>query len=244
MPVYSKPPITEAVIELRTDEVYDARDLERCRDRLKREYARVEPQTEVNINVDEVGAVTHQSKVIGFKLTAANAVDVVLVNAAIVATSRLAPYINFELLLESTRQNVETVAKLVGRRRISRIGVRFVNRIDVPDAVFETSGKWPGFVKVMPALPADVMRKEDCSHFMNIHANYASNRDIRLVIQGGMLNPVLLNHQSFQLDIDVAFDRDIPQRFDEVWERLATLRAAKNHIFESCITDAARELFK
>jgi uncharacterized protein (TIGR04255 family) len=241
--VYPKPPITEATLELRTDEAFDKRDLERIRDRFKRQYEKVEELTQFIVTVVEPGKVSQTANVVGFKMTAASAVDVLLLNSTAIGTSRLAPYAGFDELLAATKTNFELLTKVAGRRRITRIGARFVNRIDVPNELFQRTGGWSSFVRSQPSVPPEVAIV-DGPYYMNLQTTYAGNRDIKLILQTGVVNPVLIDHQSLQLDVDVAYESGVPQRVDELWGMFANLRLAKNAIFETCITDTARELFK
>jgi uncharacterized protein (TIGR04255 family) len=54
-------------------------------------------------------------------------------------------------------------------------------------------------------------------------------------------NPAVV---SLVLDIDVFRTVDIPQTDPELWNLFEQLRKKKNEVFEACITDAARRLFR
>lgn len=240
---YDKPPITEAVVEVRTDQLLDARELERCRERFKRQYAKVEVQNEVNVLVADTGTVSHAVKIIGYKLTAASAVDVLILQPGVLGTIRLAPYQGFDSLLAVAKENFETFTKIAGRRRISRLAIRTINRIDVPNKVFAQAGSWSAFVKVQPSLPPEVAVAPQ-AYYINVQAPYAAGGGVKLNLQTGPVNTVLLDHQSLQLDVDVSYEGEIPARIDEMWDKFSELRLTKNTIFEACITDAARKLFE
>jgi uncharacterized protein (TIGR04255 family) len=66
----------------------------------------------------------------------------------------------------------------------------------------------------------------------------------RVTINTGPVATPLLGYASFVLDIDVARESDIPQREDELWKLIDRMGVAKTMIFEQCITDKARELFR
>jgi uncharacterized protein (TIGR04255 family) len=240
---YPRPPIIEAALELRTDEPLDGRDLERCRDRFKKQYGLVEDQTEINVLVLPTGQITHTSRLTGYKMTAANAVDLIILNTVAVVTSRTAPYAGFDALLAQAQANFEIFTKVVGRRRIVRLAVRFINRIDIRNVRFEETGRWGTFVRVQPSIPAQVAADEG-PFYMNADMQYAADPAIKLKIQAGPTNQALIDHRSFMLDIDASYDSDSPQRLDEVWPKFSNLRNAKNTAFEACITDATRESFK
>jgi uncharacterized protein (TIGR04255 family) len=237
---YAKPPVTEAVIELRSDELLDVRELERCRDRFRKTYPTVEAVNNISVQFD-ADKVTHKASLVGFKMTSADAVDVVLINSFAIGTSRLAPYPGWENLAATAKANYELLLKVVGRKRIVRIGTRFLNRIDIPNHRLGTPPSWPSFVKVIPSLPAEVASGSH-AYYMNVQAS--SSTGAKIIIQTGVSNPVLLDHTSVQLDIDSYYDTEIPQRMDDVWNKLDTLRQFKNAVFENCITEATRELFR
>jgi uncharacterized protein (TIGR04255 family) len=238
---YAKPPIVEATIEVRTSEQLDRRDLERCRDRFKKRYEKVEDLAEVSFAIAPGGAVTHQSKPIGYKLVAANAVDVLIVNAFSFVVSRLAPYVSWEALIDDVRQNYELYLKVVGRRPVTRLGARYNNRIDVPNVSMKERG-WSDFVRILPSIPKEIASDVGI-YYMNVQPTF-QDTNVKLIINTGPVTEVLLDHTSIQLDIDAFMDSDMPTRVDGLWEKFAQMREVKNSVFESCITDATRKLFE
>ena len=49
---------------------------------------------------------------------------------------------------------------------------------------------------------------------------------------------------SVVLDIDIFRTQELPSDEEEIWRFFEILHARKNDVFEACITDRARELFK
>ena len=237
---YARPPITEAVLELRSDRPLTGRDLERCRDRLKRQYETIEEISDVEFIVKDGNKFSHKTTPSGYKMTARNAVDVVMLAPLSLATVRLAPYQSWEELLELAKVNFETVTKIVGRQNTARIGARFVNRIDIPNE--RLAGlKSNDFIVCGVFIPGEAAGAM-AAYFFNAHT--LRQDGIKLVIQSGIANPVLIDHTSILLDIDASFESEIPSRIDEMWEKTELLRTAKNSVFESNITDRCRELFQ
>jgi uncharacterized protein (TIGR04255 family) len=238
---YAKPPIVEATVEVRTGDLLDRRHLERCRDRFKKKYEKVEDLSEITIAVAPGGAVTHLAKPLGHKLTSANAVDVLMLGPSNIGISRLAPYVSWEALIGDMRQDYELYTKVVGRKSVVRIGARYQNRIDVPKDQMKDGG-WPDFVTVMPSIPLEIAGRLG-NYYMNVQPSYRDTK-VKLVIQTGPANEVLLDHASLQLDIDAYIDSDLPTRVDLLWDEFARLRDVKNAVFENCITEATRKLFE
>src|SRR5262245_51572337 len=101
---YARPPITEAVIEIRFGERFGQRDLERLRDRFARDLPKVEETYDVNVSV-ESGKASTQLTQSGYKLTSADARDIVFLFHSNLLTSRLAPYQGWEVLFQATKDN-------------------------------------------------------------------------------------------------------------------------------------------
>jgi uncharacterized protein (TIGR04255 family) len=220
---YPRPPITEAVIELRSDRALTGRDLERCRDRFKRQYEKVEDINEVEVLFQD-NKISHSAVASGYKMTARNAVDVLMLNPVSLATVRLAPYQSWEDLLQSAKENLETVTKIVGRQNFVRIGARFVNRIDIPNDRL-VDRKSTDFIVSGVDIPVEASGTLT-AYFFNAHT--VRKDGVKLVIQSGLANPVLLDHTSILLDIDAFIDAEIPTRIDEMWDKTQLLRMAKS----------------
>jgi hypothetical protein len=121
----------------------------------------------------------------------------------------------------------------VGRQPIVRVATRFINRIDIPNNQYNAA-RTKDFVTFGASVPAQIAESVT-AHFAT--ANFTIENGIKLVVQSGPINPVLLDHSSILLDIDAAIDADIPTRIDDMWEKTEILRTAKNRVFESSITD-------
>jgi uncharacterized protein (TIGR04255 family) len=65
-PPYARPPITEAVVEIRFKASFSARDLDRMRDKFKGRYPSVEERHEVNVRVEGKTS-TSTAKKVGYK---------------------------------------------------------------------------------------------------------------------------------------------------------------------------------
>src|SRR5262245_30243915 len=124
---YRRPPIVEANFEIRFQEALSSREMERLRDRYKRTHPVIEEQRQISIELQKQKAITGAPALIGYKLTASNASDVVLIQQNILGSSRLAPYEGWDSFIEEARQNFEIFSKIAGRRQIIRVGARFVN---------------------------------------------------------------------------------------------------------------------
>jgi uncharacterized protein (TIGR04255 family) len=237
---YARPPITEAVIELKFNETLDTREMERVREKFKSTFVTVEERKDIEVSFD-ADKIFHKATPAGFKMTARNAVDVVMINTTSLGTIRLAPYESWDDLIKAAIENFSQFTKVLGRKKIVRIGARFVNRFDIPNAMMQGQ-------KINELLRLGISLSDEISEVIGPYSLVVNAADRRtgakLLIQSAVTTPALIDHTSITLDTDAYLDTDIPQRLDEMWERVAILRDAKNSVFENSITDKLRELFQ
>src|SRR4051794_40990690 len=126
---YKRPPITEAVVEVRIASSIEQELLEKVKARLM-EYYPLPPQRrfDMQVEVGEQSTKVRQSAS-GYRLTSADAAGVVLIGPSAISTSRLPPYEDWDLFIAPARRNWDIWKRLVGWREIARIGVRYINRI-------------------------------------------------------------------------------------------------------------------
>jgi uncharacterized protein (TIGR04255 family) len=236
---YKSPPITEAVLEFRFGERLSARDMERLRDQFKGRFPRVEITYHVNVNVGSDGKAAADATQSGFKLFSEDAKNIVMFYNSTLLTSRLAPYLGWDTFFSMAETNFATFKKVANRPKLSRIGLRFINRIDVPEDTLEKR-KPSDLFRVNVALPETIQFAGQYSLFAN---TVERETGIKIILQSAIAPPALLDHVSFGLDIDAYIDTDLPLREDSMWEQVHKLRKAKNLVFESCISPEIRELF-
>jgi uncharacterized protein (TIGR04255 family) len=238
-PKYSRPPIVEAVFEFRFAELLSARDLDRIRDRLKSRYPAIQERRNIGVQVQENGKVETTSNVDGYQMAAADARSLVLYQTNAFGTVRPAPYENWEHLMGEAKENYETFEKVLGRKTFTRISSRFINRIDIPNAAI-ADRNFAAWLNVGVRLPEPFTGDEKNFTFACNFPHKATG--LGVVLQGGSVEPALLDCTSILLDIDVYQESDIGQHKDFLWETADRLRLAKNSVFEATITDKLREL--
>jgi uncharacterized protein (TIGR04255 family) len=156
-------------------------------------------------------------------------------------TSRNAPYAGWEEFIEEARHNWSDWKRVIGWRDVSRIGLRYVNRIDLP---YSQTGRaqleeYFGFYVNTPEIPG----------FAAL-ANFAinaelpmSDKPIKLIINHAPTPSPLARTNSFLLDLDLGMEQALPTNERALWETIEGLRSLKNSVFEACITDRTRGLF-
>ncbi|GAA3214734.1 hypothetical protein GCM10010468_35630 [Actinocorallia longicatena] len=151
-----------------------------------------------------------------------------------------APYSDWEQFSGKAWGFWEAYRRIAKPVRATRLGVRFVNQIDIPKSHIEIKDYMRTAVDVSPYLPQLV-----AGYFMQITVPLEKFGSAT-TITSTVLPPSADNQTSLILDIDAFQFVDIEitdsVAADEIRSRLNTLRDVKNYTFEACITDATRGL--
>jgi uncharacterized protein (TIGR04255 family) len=234
--VYNRAPITEAVIEIRTSPI-DVAQLERLVARFSRKYpAPHQKLIDFRLQLGEVSSTANQ-KLSGYRLSALDGSKILMVGMSSIATVKIAPYEGWENLFEDAQDNWKIWLKIIGWRSITRIGVRYVNRIDIPT---HERIELTDYLTIQPALPKSL--DTGIEHFaMNVVIPLGEDGQ-RLVLNTGSVASPIIGNQSLILDLDVSREHDLPSDDASLWSAISTIRDKKNEIFEACITDKTRAL--
>ncbi len=242
---YTRPPIVEAVLEFRTNDAIPLAQVDKMRVSLKKRFPNEEEFKNYNVKLDfDSGSASIDAAFVGYKLSDDDRLNVRLVNTQHFTISRLAPYLGWNSFIADGRDELATWKRLaLGRRTLSRIGVRFINRVDIPlqsNGLFDLDDYFKLSITV-PQPPFGPLRQfsshveggiGEGANLCGVNVNYSSAPS------------PLVAHSSFLLDIDVFREDGIPSNDDELWELVGLLRDHKNAVFESLITDRTRALFQ
>jgi len=237
---YAKPPILEAVFEVQFSDGLSSGDLDRLKRRFETDYPSVQTRQNVTIEVGEKST-SSNATLLGFEMSAGNAIDVVLIQKNSFGTIRRAPYTKWEELISKAKVNYDEFVKIAGRRQISRLGSRFINRMDISsnDLAGKDLTEW---LKLGIVMPEEISKSIGP---YSLAVNVIVGKNVKALVQSGLApTPALLNHASFNLDIDVFIDEKIGMHKEAIWQHAEDLRDAKNIIFEGSITDKLRAYFK
>ena len=124
--------------------------------------------------------------------------------------------------------------KVASPTGVSRIGIRYVNKIIVPQRQIKAQS----YLKC--ALPDLEEMPDRLRNFMG-RAEYADD-DILIVLSQGLIDAPK-DHVGLLLDIDVIWTATNPIFADEALEIAEELRVRERDSFEAVITDRAREIF-
>ncbi len=243
---YARPPITESVIEFRYAQQLDYAAVEKVCARFVSEYPAVERFIDYNIKIDTNQAsagVTPENQ--GQKLTNLAGTEVLIVRRSAFAYDSLAPYPGWSEFRKRARHKWNVVKRVIGVMQIARIGLRYVNRLDVPLTTLPDARegvRLQDYLRMYPESSEDDLPGYN-RFFMQVEIPL-SNSDYTALINVSSGASLVPQRMSFVLDIDVSRTVNVPQREDKLWGVLDVMRVEKNKVFEACITDAARALFR
>jgi uncharacterized protein (TIGR04255 family) len=200
------------------------------------------PQQDVHIGfqIDDKGAKIRR-EFANWRMQGPDGTDILLIGVDKITTSRLAPYEGWEPFFARARTNWSEWKRVVGWKPISRIGVRYINRIDVPipeNGLIELTD----WLTVSPRTPQIGTVPPLQNFAVNTLAPLGSD-DCKLILNVGTMPSPLVKMASFLVDLDISVDSDLPQNDEGLWALVAKIRGHKNGVFEACITDKTRALF-
>lgn len=237
---YKHPPITEAVLELRFKNVASKDVIEKAARRSASQYVYTDEDNAVQFQLDAEKRTTDiLAQWQGIKLSSLDRTDIVIFRTTAYVCSRLAPYPGWDAFKERAQRGWEDWKKAAGATEIARIGLRYINRIDLPAG--QDVVKIEDYLTVGPRMP-DLDFGPISAYTVQILRPIGAD-DCGLVLNSGPIPSPLLGHISFILDLDIFRESEIPRRDDQLWALIDKMRTHKNRVFECLITNQARELF-
>jgi uncharacterized protein (TIGR04255 family) len=240
---YEHAPIAEAIIELSCDVAADVtlEDLTHVVDRqvFTSEGSAVLISGRIEVGPDGIKGDTTGEQ-IGHLYRRTDGLRVIQSRLNGFAYSVLAPYDRWETFSAEAWEHWQVYRRVARPTKVSRLGVRFINKIDIPQASIEIKDYLRTAVDVSPYLP-----QVTASYFVQVVVPLLSF-DASATITSTVLPPSSPDMTSLILDIDTWRLLDISLESNTEGERLREvlndLRSAKNFVFEACITDATRGL--
>jgi uncharacterized protein (TIGR04255 family) len=155
--------------------------------------------------------------------------------------NKLRPYSDWSAFSGEARELWERYMQLAKPANVTRLGLRYINRIEVPLPL----GDFRDFCPLFPDLPPGVPQSLN-EFFMRFSAPVPGTANTMSVITttfeiptpGETKLPLILDIEVFE-----NFDLFAPDT-DLIWQKLDRLRAAKNDIFFASVTEAAKDLFR
>lgn len=241
---YEHAPITEAVIELQCELPPETRtsDLLKVCDQIKSDYPKKSDQHEAQVVLDVLaGNSSSAQRLIGYRLLSHDERQIVQVRLNAFAFSRLAPYDRWETMRAEAVRLWTIYRNSLSPARITRIGVRYINRVDVPSQNPDQGIDLDQYFETAPRIAASLPQRMT-NFFMRLQIPINGTGATAIVTETAVQSPTA-GLVSTILDIDTFVQTD---HFDEesAWKAADFLRDQKNKFFEACITDKVRELIQ
>lgn len=236
---YSFPPIVEVIFELRLAKGASSQRLKKASDWLATSYSSVSAETPVEASLDfATRSATFLDQPPLYKFANDDRTNELTLSEHSCAWVRRAPYEGWEPLFDRLARELSTLLKAIHPVQVGRLGLRYLNRIDVP-------------------LEGGLARYENYLNFWIKHADLLeptagfqwslrrefNDTNLIAIVQSGVVEPELPGTVGFTFDIDVASEVEVPQSAPDILAKLRTMRELKNSIFEAGITDRARKLY-
>ena len=242
-PKYPRAPITEAVIELRIATGLETVIIDKIAKRLKKRYDTQAPLQQVNLILDMTGSGTTavQQQNNGHRFATYDQADIALLTPVNLTTARLAPYPGWHAFQTMARENWADWCSIAPRHPISRVGVRYINRIDIPlpdDGIVQLE-------TYLTTHPRSEILERPLTGFM-VQAQFDAflPKWVATLTTAPLTPHPVPNHFSLLLDIDVSRTQDIPEKSDEMWTMINEAQTIKNDLFERALTPATKEFFR
>jgi uncharacterized protein (TIGR04255 family) len=238
MEQYARPPLVEATIEFRLAEGVSPKLLEVSRRRFQRRKWKEEQllELELRVGVNEPPKQT----LVGHKFTSPDGTNVIQISLTSVSYSAFAPYPGWDQFLVGVFGAYADWRKDVGRKKLGRVGVRYINRFDIP-CPEDTVVRIADYVTLSINQPALLDRP--LTVYQATLNGGISQDDLGVNLTSARIDSPLIDHVSLLLDIDIYRESvDLPQEDADITKLLDLIRHRRTEIFEQCITPASRAL--
>jgi uncharacterized protein (TIGR04255 family) len=236
--LYTRPPITEAVIQIAFSTPTES-DLSKADTQFARFYPHHQDAVARNLQIDMAApTATVRNEERGHRRTSDDQTQIVILWPSSFVFSQLTPYPGWDEFFGRFDRDWSLWKKVMGYHRVSRVGVRYINRIDIPSTGPITEHE--KFLNIYPHLPEQFGPLSAYGVQVQLPA---PDIESRITINSSSVPSPLLGHSSFIFDQDIAREQAVPQNDEGLYNLLNEIHMKKNAVFEACITDRARELF-
>ncbi|WP_282949450.1 MULTISPECIES: TIGR04255 family protein [unclassified Sphingopyxis] len=234
---YSAPPIIEALAQIYYEEPISDSDLKKAVSRIKKRYAN---QTKLKVSsaqLDMVNQGAQFKSMDQYKFSSEDETDIVTIDKHSFTWSKLAPYEGWQNIYDRIKNESEDINSVLPYRKANRLGLRYINRIDVPK--IDDISRYEDYLTINISIP-------ECWPSIN---NYGwriereFDKEFIAIVQSAVISPELPNTGAFLLDIDIVLGNSVPSKHADILKKFERMRSLKNEIFELSITDRARASF-
>ena len=238
------PPITEALVEIRVDRAVPVPldDLKQLQARLGAAYTQAVPirQVKAEIAFTSLGS-THVGQPpsdVAFQFSTADNQHVVHASPEFLSVHLLRPYRDWEAFRADIVKAWSEYVSIAAPSGISRIGVRYINRLDIPVPMNDLADYLTTGPMIDPKLP-----QRFSSLFTRIEIPFPAENASSIVTQA-LVPSGRPDRAALLLDIDAYSQMAFALDDTVLWATIDRLRDIKNKLFFGSITEKSLELFR
>jgi uncharacterized protein (TIGR04255 family) len=237
---YNKPPITEAVIELRIKNDPELSRFKNAKKSISKNYFKTTTSKQQTYEIMPDKATSKILKILDiYSMLSEDADEQCIMSGESFSIVQIAPYKTWERLLGRFERDWKILSEITRNQELSRIGIRFINRIDIP--IVGDQLELREYVNVVPQMPTfeDTFSSD---YSMSVQL-YLDDIKASLTLNTSVTKSSLPQHCSIMLDFDIY--RTVTEKIqnEDLVDFLNKVRIKKNMFFESSITDKTRALF-
>jgi len=247
---FSNPPIKEALVDIRFNFGVSQPNLntfEKVYEKIKNEYPKKQTlkwgQFSVNINEKNAPVMQSSGGDNGYRFDSNDGTKIVQFRTDGFTFSKLKPYTGWEDFSSEAKKLLAIYMEVASPSYASRIALRYINLIEVPETSFELEKYFTISSKIPEGLPQDVV-----GYLNRVILKDDSSKALAILTQ--TINPqqvvrVDTKKTPFLFDIDVFID-NVSLKLDneKFWDNFKPLRILKNKIFDLGLTEVTKSYFK
>jgi uncharacterized protein (TIGR04255 family) len=251
VPNYKKPPVREALIDIRVDRLPTTAlpELERLHEELRKSYPekRTTYAFEGHFEMQESTVTTSQKShgAIGYHFASADGKRVIQFRLDGFTFSQLKPdpdesWPGWLSLKEEARKAWDLYVKVAGGREISRLAVRYINQVVIRSS---KAIELNDYFSAAPQIPKKLPHQHLANFFSTITVDVPDLNALAVITHAPAPKP-FPGSVTVILDIAILRAQKLSLDSGNIWEPLDQLRNLKNNVFEASLKKKAKELFK
>lgn len=239
---YTNPPIIEAICEFRftPDTEWDATVPGLIYTAVKDRFPKKEQRIIQNVEIPSPtrGEVKVQQSRRAVFLTEDKNTQIQIATH-LLAINRLKPYTKWDDFKADIEQTLNNLTDNVDIKELQRIGLRYINQIEIPSPNIELEE----YFEFRPELGQKLSTAPMMEFIIGYVQPYADGRD-RCKTQLRSATPTKPDGVTFILDIDYFLAKPRTVAFDQALKWVNEAHQNIENIFENCIKDPLREVFR
>jgi uncharacterized protein (TIGR04255 family) len=245
-PPFPNSPITEAILDIRCNlpTGIDLARLAEMHERVQERFPTRQERTfwEGGFQVDPAGlpeVIPPTGGIVGYQFVVPDGKKIVQARLDGFTFNKLKPYENWDVFIGEARDLWAVYREVAQPINVTRIAVRYINRIEIPLPVKELKDWLLTGPEIAPGCPQDM-----AGFFLRVILPDPARLNVAVVTETVDTPPTDLRYLPVIFDLDVFRQAVFAPDDPAMWEAFTSLRETRNAIFFNSITDKTRELFR